>query len=830
MRHRPRHRLADPHRQSRCPLLLDAAIHLLAGMALLLPNSLAAEDREQFFETLIRPIFIEHCLDCHRGDAPEGGLSLENQDHWLRGGDSGPATIPGQPEASTLIAAIEYRDREMPPGGKLTQPEIDSLRQWVEDGAYWPSATRLTRVHGKTITAEERNHWAFRPIAAPPPPMLEDPSWVREELDRFVAAAQQRRGTTPAPPADPATLLRRLHFDLTGLPPSPETLQRFLENHSEQAFEQLVDRLLASPEFGERWASFWLDSVRYAESDGYKQDSFRPTAWRYRDYVIQAFREDRPFDQFLTEQLAGDLLSPVTPEGLAATGYLRAWIYEYNQRDVVGQWQTILDDLTETTADAFLGIGLGCARCHDHKYDPLLQLDYYRLQACFTGLLPDDDVPLLSQQDRQSLLESRQRFLAEHTRLQEQLETLEAPIRREVEAAEIEKFPPHLRPHLSADVETLGPLERQWVALARRQIDTAIGNIDFSKRLSGDEAERWKQTRASWDAVRDQLPQAPATLGVCELPNAPGQWSYRDLPPVAPGRPVVLTAETTSPDFPIGTPRRLALAQWITADENPLVARVIVNRAWTRLFGEGLVASTQDFGSLTPPPAQPELLDFLAHRFREDGWSFRRLIRGIVLSSTYRQSSDHPEQVRMTNVDPLVSSWWRSRRRRLDAEQIRDSLLWVSQELRSMPAGPSHPSDSPVRSVYLQVLRNTPDPILATFDFPDRIRSRTRRDVTITPQQALLLMNHPWVADRSKATAEQVASLAATDESRAIDWLYRRVLSRPASTLEFTEIAQWIAERRANRNNRENAETEELADWTDLCHALLNSSEFLHLD
>ena len=795
-------------------------------------SDLSPSEELRYFENEIRPLLVRACLECHSGTSAEGNLVLDDRQALLTGGDRGPAVIPGDAQGSLLLAAVEYHDLEMPPDGRLDDDSIDKLRRWIEMGLPWPASERLRPDH--TLTTEDRNHWSFRPIESPPLPMIAESDWVRDDLDVFVHSAQLQLGIVPAPEADRLELARRVAFDLTGLPPTPELLDAYLNDNSPEAYETLVDRLLESRAFGERWADTWFDWVRYAESDGYKADSFRPTAWRYRDYVIDALVEDRPFDRFLLEQLAGDLIEPVTAESIAATGYLRLWIYEYNQRDARTQWTVILDDLTETTSDAFLGLGLGCAKCHDHKYDPLSQEDYYRLQACFAGISADDATIVASDEQREAYRTADAAWKERHRELLDELAAIESALRHDAARSAIEKFPPDIVALFNIPEVDRTSLERQLIELANRQVEEEVGKLDFAKRLSPDQLLVWQGLRERLELAAADRPQPPAiTLGVAEIPNAIQAWPVAgdEEHTVAAGPPRVLTSIDRSPDFDPTLPRRLELARWIVSNDNPLTARVMVNRVWQQLFGRGLVDSPSDFGRLTQAPRMPELLDFLSDRWRRDGWSLKRLIRGIVTSATYRQAVSHPAEDLMVAIDPDRATWWRMQRRRLDSGQLRDAMLAVSGELQQRGSGPSAAHDSPCRSVYLKVLRNDREPLLDAFDFPDRIRTQGCRNVTTSPLQALLLMNHPWTLQRAAAMAERVRSAAGQHDAGAVDQAFRTAFSRGPTSNELNAGLEFLTERQAaSIEAGSDAETSRRDAWIDLCHGLLNSNEFLFLE
>ena len=559
-------------------------------------NAESTDAEMRFFEERVRPVLAEHCYGCHGAEKQSGDLRVDSLAGMLAGGSSGAALIPGKPDESLLIEAIRYDSYEMPPDGQLPEEQIAAIERWVASGAAWPGHDAAVREPASLakITAEDRGYWAFQPIGDPSPPDVDGDDWCRNDVDRFLFRKLTDAGLRPAPPADRRTLIRRLTFDLTGLPPQPEQVVDFLADERPDAYERLVDRLLDTPAYGERWARHWLDLVRFAESDGYRQDAFRSHAWRYRDYVIRAFNEDKPYDRFVIEQLAGDEIAPHEPDALAATSFLRHWIYEYNQRDVRTQWDNILTDVTNVTGEVFLGLGFGCARCHDHKFDPILRDDYFRLKAFFTPMLPRDDLPFASAtqwREHQTQLAVWQDATRD---VRSQIEALERPLIEQARKAAADKFPPDIRPMLAKPPEQRSPLEHQLAELANRQAATEIAKVDFAKRLEDAARERWQQLQEELSesdhlkpatlppafTVTDVGPEAPAT-------TVPGDRRERDI---APGFLAVLDSQPPQivpPPDGKSTGRRTALARWLTSPENPLTARVIVNRVWQQHFGDG---------------------------------------------------------------------------------------------------------------------------------------------------------------------------------------------------------------------------------------------------
>lgn len=801
------------------------------------------QDRLIFFENEIRPLLSKHCYSCHGPRKQESDLRLDSRQAMIEGGDSGAVLEPGHPDQSLLLEVVMREDDPMPPGKRLSGREIKALRQWVEWGAPWPDPVpgRDQVASGNRFSPEDRNYWAFQPLTPLEPRRDESDDWSVNEIDYFVWENFQRRSRQPQGAADRRVLLRRVYFDLIGLPPTLAEQDQFLRDVRPDAYERLVDRLLDDPRYGERWARHWLDLVRYAESDGYKQDDFRPNAWRYRDYVIRSFNDDKPYDQFVLEQLAGDELDPENPEYRVATGYLRHWIYEYNQRDARTQWDTILNDVTSVTGDVFLGLSMNCARCHDHKFDPILQEDYFRLKAFFTPLLPRDDLPVATVTEQATYRAVRDRWLQATASIRDELEQIEMPYHRAKMDPEIDKFPLDVRPMMRKPVEERSPFEKQLAALAFRQVKK-LTDKELESRIKGPQKQRWQELRAQ---LREYDPLQPSSL--------PMALTVTDVGPQAP--PTTIPDDTSGQDIEPGvlsildpqpleieppqnipsTGRRLALARWMVDPENPLTTRVIVNRIWHYHFGRGLVESTSDFGRMGQPPRDPALLDYLARRFVNGGWSFKKLHRAILLSATYRQTAAAKVDPELRCFQPVV--------RRLDAEQIRDAMLLVSGELDQKRGGPSVDRGSPSRTIFVKVIRNQRDPLLDAFDAPDHFNSTSSRNVTTTPTQSLLMINGSWTLQRAEALARRMkegraeASQPATDKeatagrdhpdsSASVQWihyLFQTLFCREPSQEEIAGCVEFLGV-------QENESGIDAARLTDMCHVLLNSNEFIYVD
>ncbi len=821
------------------------------------PDARIKAERERFFEQSVRPLLVESCYSCHAAAKQKGGLRLDSIEAILKGGDTGPAVVPGKPAESLLVEAINYAGPEMPPAGKLQPAKIDVLTRWVSLGAPWPSRDR-TAAHavatldaaGKQSNAADQRSsdppalWSFRPLRRPDVPRINgvEPSsgsdWSSNPIDRFILRDLARHGLSPATSADRGTMIRRLTFDLTGLPPTPAEVDAFLADDAPDAYERLVDRLLASPRYGQRWARHWLDLVRYAESDGYRQDAYRPDAWRYRAYVVRSFNIDKPYDRFLAEQLAGDELDPDDPELRVATGYLRLWPYEYNQRNVAGQWADILNDITDVTGEVFLGLSVGCARCHDHKFDPILQEDYYRLQAFFTPLLPRDDLPMARSREWDDYRRRHAAWEKAAGAVLRELDAIARPYRDRGAATALAKFPDDIKAVLAKPEADRTPIERQIGALAYRQV--AYEHAQAPAVLKGRDKTRWAELQAELKRFKSLEPTAPGSvLAATDVgPVAPPTTipGTRRRGSIEPGFPRALDPSPARIEPPTAahgsTGRRLALARWLGRPDNPLSTRVIVNRIWQYHFGRGLAGTPSDFGRLGEPPSHPELLDWLATEFVADGWRWKRIHRMIVTSSAYRQASRRPfdEVVRAARIDPSNRLLWKQTVRRLDAEEIRDAILAVSGELDDRMGGPAADPSRSRRSIDTRIVRNAPDEFLRAFDAPDGTGSTPRRDITTSSTQALLLLNGPWTLARARSFAGRLEHLtpgSAGGRDRVM-LAYRLALARPAEPDEVEQASAFLGQHRLPARLGKSAG--DPAGLVDFCHVLLNCDEFLYVD
>jgi cytochrome c553 len=825
--------------------LLCVAALWSAGIASAGESQADAKQNLDFFEKKIRPALVRNCYECHSGDAKKakGGLVLDTRAGLRKGGESGAAVVPGHPDDSLLIEAVRYDGLEMPPAGKLPDETIADLVKWVEMGAADPRVARPGR-KGLNL-AEARKWWSFQKPKAVPPPTVANTPWARTDVDRFVLAALEKAGLKPVPDADPETLLRRVSFDLTGLPPSIEEIDAFMREPSESALAAVVDRLLDSPRFGERWGRHWLDVARYGESAGKERNVPFKYAWRYRDYVIDSFNADKPYDRFLVEQLAGDLLPVKTTaerNTLAiATGFLALGPKGLNEKNAEQYRMDVIDDQIDATTRGMLGLTVACARCHDHKFDPITTTDYYALAGIFrstetlagvvAGRRKDylDERSLLTLADASrperissAEIKKEQAQRAEQARLQSQLAGLRAEVKKL--AGQIKKQPKKGK-RKAAFAMGAGP----QIRLLRgqiKQIEARLAELDESPAPGGEKAM----------GVRDApIPANARVLNRGEVKDAG--------PEVSRGVVTVLRTPQSGHINPAHS-GRLEMARWIASADNPLTARVMVNRVWQHLFGEGLVPTVDNFGALGDEPSHPELLDTLAVQLMSEGWSIKRLIRSLVLSRVYRLSSQHDA----TNyaVDPSNRLLWRSRPRRLDAEEIRDAMLFASGRLDV-----ARPQGSPVmqmegngknekmkgalaewvnhRAVYLPMYRGNVPEALAVFDMADPSLIVGKREVTTVATQALFLMNSPFVGKQSEMLARRLSNERGLREPARIDLAYRLALGRSPSPAETARVEKYLKEYRLALAAEGENEPGRLAAWSSVCQALFASAEFRYL-
>ncbi len=775
-----------------------ATIGCIAMLATCLAPSSVAQDGD-FFEKQVRPILASRCYPCHGPHAGDGqaGLRLDSLAGMLTGGRSGPAIVPGQAESSLLIHAINHDTLlQMPPKEKLPLAEVNLLTKWVNGGAVWPHAgalpnrrTEQERAAEAEFTEEERSHWAFQPVRDPTVP-----AGGRTPIDAFLLRRLAEKGLRPAPRADKRTLIRRATFDLHGLPPTPEEVEDFVRDDSEVAFEHVIDRLLASPRYGERWGRHWLDVARYADSNGMDDNVVHGDAWRYRDYVIGSFNRDKPYDRFVREQLAGDLLTEWgdadRAEGLIATGFLMLGPKMVGEDDPVKQKLDFADEQLATTSRAFLALTVDCARCHDHKFDPISSADYYSMLGIFTSTKTVLTYRVTSKLNARAL-----------------------------DGADADR--------------SLAEIERRF-----DYHDDFVTNYN---RATTPEQVVEEQKRARQDALEDYF-RVPKAMAVSEgdVQDLPVMIRGSHLTPgaIAPrGFPRVLNSVDQAR---IGADRsgRMDLADWLARPDHPLVSRVMVNRIWKWHFGEGIVHTPSNFGTLGDRPSHPELLDWLAWRFVESGWSVKSMHRRIMLSDAYQMSTERNEVA--AESDPENRSLWRANRRRLEAEAIRDALLAAADRLDLAVGGKTLPhrnftnlnagaaSRDPElyatarRSVYLPVLRSALYEVFAAFDFASPSTSNGDRSSTLVAPQALFMMNAPLMDEASRGFAKRLGREAKGGEADRIGQAFQVAFSRPPDAGEVSEWQDFLERYRVASGSSSEA-------WQALCRVLLASNEFLYL-
>ena len=777
---------------------------MLTALAVGAPAAWAADDAQA--EKAVA-LLDSRCFKCHSHSAGKnkGGLVMDSLAGLTTGGDGGAALIPGDPTKSLFLQNILSADPDkmMPPkGDRLTKEEVTLLESWVKDGAIWPKSRTKAPVAGRylpgTIGAKEKSWWAYQTVKRPELPAGQS----AHPIDRFIDARLAKEGLTPAGEAERAVLIRRLTFDTTGLPPTPTEVAAFVKDTDPQAYEKLVDRLLASPAYGQRMARAWLDLVRYADSDGFRIDDFRPTAWRYRDYVIKAYNDNKPYDRFVQEQIAGDELFPGDPEALTALGYLRHWIYEYNNRDARGQWENILNDLTDTTGDVFLGAGMQCARCHDHKFDPILQRDYYALRSFFNNTLPVEDRIAWTKPQAGEHARQLAKWEEETRTIRDEIAALEKKYRETATRKAVEMFPDDVQAMINKPEAARTPYEQQIAALAWRQVDYEYARLDRSiKGADSVKHADLKRKLAEHDKLKPEEP--PFVLAVRET----GAKAIDAVIPkkntvVPPAFLTVLSAnypaepaQITAPADGATTGRRTALARWLTDMSNPFTARLAMNRLWQLCFRRGLAPYASDFGRLGEPPSHPELLDWLAAEFMAKGWDQKTMHRLVLTSAAYRRSSSHPAPQAGQLKDPQNVLLWRSQPQRLESEQIRDAIFAACGDLKAdKQAGPSVVYGEPVRSIFTRIMRNNRDPLADVFDAPQWFSSASSRDVTTTPIQSLLLLNSPFMLKRGEILAARVAQEAPGDEAAQVRRLYELIFARAPSAAEARRAAAFLQE------------------------------------
>ena len=812
----------------------------------------------RFYADEVKPILAKRCFACHSGADATAGLDLSKREAILKGGASGPAVLLDKPDESLLVRAINFKGRQMPPGSKLPQKELETLTIWVRrglpvsataasgTGASGAAASPTPHIVPPPVNAVTKRFWSFQPVKPTAPPRVKTSPWVTNPIDAFVLKRLETAGLKPNPPAARAVLLRRASYDLVGLPPSPEAVRAFVADRSPNAWEKVVDGLLASPQYGEKWGRHWLDLVRYAETNSYERDSVKPNAWRYRDYVIDAFNSDKPFDRFITEQLAGDELVPRTPERLIATGYYRLGIWDDEPADPAQALYDDLDDVLSVTGQTFLGLTVNCARCHDHKIDPIPQRDYYRLLSFFSGVrrfAGQDDPPQVGRNMDPSLRSIAPKAVQEqHSAEVKAYKAKELAIQAGLVAIENKA-----KPDFSPVEKEEFPNEAARLAILKKRVPRILSQADIDRYVKGtvdrDDLRRHPPSAIAMALCVTELGPKPRDTFILKRgsPHVPGEK-------VEPGFPAVLSPPP--PDLhpgPAGdtSGRRLALARWIASPANPLTARVMANRLWHSHFGRGIVRSTSNFGFQGDRPTHPELLDWLANALTTGGWCLKRLHRLIMGSSTYRMSSaGNPEGLKK---DPENALLWRFDMRRLEAEEVRDSLLAVNGTLNPERGGPSifpvipdevlagqsrpgdgwqpsSPQQQRRRSVYIHQKRSLIMPIVASFDGPETDSTCPARFSTTQPTQALSMLNSRFIQEQAEAFADLLTQQAGPDPVAQVKAGLWRALQRPPTTAEISRGVRLMVSLQS---------TEKLSSHKALaafCLVALNLNEFLYLD
>lgn len=790
----------------------------------------------EFFESKIRPVLTQRCYSCHSSQAKEvkGDLLLDTHDAVRKGGESGAAVVPGNPEESLLIQAIKHETYEMPPGDKLPDSVISDFEEWVKMGAPDPRTGKAAGSK-KVSLAEARSFWAFRRPVQPAIPEVQDSKWPKSEIDRFILSKLEAKQLHPVRDADRETLIRRVYFDLVGIPPTPDQIDSFIHDTSSEAYSALIDRLLQSPQFGERWGRHWLDIARFGESSGKERNIPFPYAWRYRDYVIDSFNEDKPYDRFIREQIAGDLLQASTAaernENLTATGFLAIGTKSLNERNREQYLMDQADEQIDVTTRVVLGMTVACARCHDHKFDPISQSDYYAVAGIFRSTEVLAGVQAGNNKTGyEGKFGSMSSGDAKPKHTPEQLEEIE---KLQAELKEVRLRRQKLGSVNAAKLKGKASKKAQDAA---ERLNTRISRLEEQiKSLKTQSPTGGEPVMA----VRDVAKPSNCRINI--------RGEVKDLGDEVPrGVPVVLAFDRTA-KFDTDHSGRTQFASWLVNRENPLPARVMVNRIWAHLFGRGIVESVDNFGVLGDEPTHPELLDHLAIRFMSQGWSVKKMIKEIMLSRAYQMASVHQEAGYA--ADPDNRLLWRMNRRRLEAEAIRDSILAISGQLKlERPKGSLVEDNGAVeigrrrgavtqdystfahRSIYLPFIRSRMPDMLTVFDAADPSLIVGQREVTTVATQALFMMNNPMVIQQATEAAKRVLYEAAANDQDRIRHAYRLILGREPSSEQRDRSLTYLREmERLIVDSSSTAEEKRLATWSSICQSLLASGEFRYV-
>ena len=785
----------------------------------------------------------QHCVPCHGGEKTKAGFDLTTRAALLRGGESGAAVVLGRPEVSLFQRMITHEEQPGMPHKKDKLPEADIaiIAAWIRDGAIYTRELRQAEIVAGgaaptraafALTEADRAHWAFQPVVRPKLPVVKQAAWPKSPLDTFILAGLEAKGRSPAVPANREVLIRRVTLDLVGLPPTLAEIDAFVRDASPRAYETLVDRLLASPHYGERWGRHWLDLARFAESDGFEHDAARPNAWRYRDYVVRAFNADKPYDRFIREQLAGDELFPGDPDAQIATAFNLLGPDMVDSADQVQRRRNTLNDMTDTTALALLGLTVGCARCHDHKFEPIAQRDYYRLQAFFTAAKFRHDLPVPTAAESHAHEMAMAAYGEQTKAVQTQIFALEEPPRKTLLERKLAKLSPEAQAaHRVAKEQRTTEQENQVLETAHL---VAVTAKEIGAAMKKPDRERHAVLLAELKPFPKPRP-LPATLALQNGAPAKTHVLHRgdyNQPgdEVRAGFPQVLSGVGAAASEPAENVRA-PLAHWVASAAHPLTARVMVNRIWQHHFGRGLVGTPSDFGTHGQKPTHPALLDWLAAEFTGRGWSVKAMHRLMLLSATYQQASTVATAELVH--DPENRLLGRMNRLRIEGEVIRDSLLAISGELNLKVGGPgvfppipkelfegakgwiasTDPRDHTRRSLYIFARRNLRFPFLEVFDAPDNNLSCSARERSTTAPQSLTLLNAEEVLAAAARTAERLTEAADSPEGR-VTLAYRLIIGRPPTAVERRLAVEFLAR----------------SPLSELCRGLFNLNAFVYVD
>jgi hypothetical protein len=767
----------------------------LATSSVALSDDKGTTSGVDFFESRIRPILVEHCLECHSGDSKilRGGLRLDSRQESLKGGDSGPVLVPGKPEDSLLISAMKYDGLEMPPKGKLPDSVIADFETWIRDGASDPrTESRPARLRPVDWDAA-KNHWAFQPLADPQPPHVDGYETQENPIDKFVLQRLVAEGFSPTPKADKRTLIRRATYDLIGLPPTVEEVRSFLADDSENSFEKVVDRLLASPQYGERWGRHWLDLVRYANTNGADENHGLPNAWRYRDWVVRMLNRDLPLNDFIVHQLAGDLLPAPSDESsagdlLTATGMLVIGPKMLAEQDKEKMIIDIVDEQIDTVSRTMLGLTVGCARCHDHKFDPVSTRDYYALAGIFYST----------------------QSMADRAFVSKWME----------------------RPLPSTDIETRRKAHQPLIDQARAEFER------LKSELKDENAEPVRKQKEALEKLEKEMPQFEMVMSVldAEPRNLPvhirGNHLAPGPEPVPRAMPSILTEVHAA--SAIETPRsgRLELANWLVAPDHPLTTRVLMNRVWMWHFGKPLMRSPSNFGLQSEPPSHPELLDWLARELIRKNWSLKEMHKLILLSDTWQMSSQASGTDEERDPDNRLVR--RQNRRRLEAEPVRDSILFAGGELDLTQGNIAPNTEAKRRAIYLPIDRSALYEMFSTFDYVETANHIEQRPATTVPQQALFIMNSSLVYQQSANMAaiflKEASSESPEGQRRMIEMAFERLYSRLPTDAEVTRSEQFLSDADQQLSRIADPVARKHQAFAGLCRSLMAGNEFLFVD